>query len=276
GRNSTVCAGRPGTPRGDGHGSPSQDGCVFSTHQRQGFRPASGCHGGNATSAPPGDRTMKRLFINFSQRLTFALRNPRCTIQSLTREVLATEERFLAEVSGSSVASVRGYLEEPFQDAGFYGHLRQSEHIFSGAKIASADFYAKKVVLQYAGSVDILVTIMRIRDTRSVEIVVCYRGRRCDGRGRTPAVCSHRLASFWGGASALPKPFQQTPIQPTAVAGHSLSDALRGLDFSRSRGASGRAPRIAPDAGTGERSRLHDFVSLPQAPGRPDHRSRHR
>jgi predicted O-methyltransferase YrrM len=93
---------------------------------------------------------MKRLFINFSQRLVFALRNPRYTMRSLTKEVLATEERFLAEISGSSVASVRGYLEEPFQDVGFYGHLRQSEHIFGEAKITSADFYAKKVVLQYA------------------------------------------------------------------------------------------------------------------------------
>jgi predicted O-methyltransferase YrrM len=93
---------------------------------------------------------MKRLFINFPERLAFALRNPRYTIQSLAHEVLATEERFLAEISGSTVASVRGYLEEPFLDAAFYGHLRQSEPVFSKAKITSADFYAKKVVLQYA------------------------------------------------------------------------------------------------------------------------------
>lgn len=93
---------------------------------------------------------MKRLFINFSRRLGFAMRNPGYAIRSLTKEVFATEERFLAEVSGSTVARVRGYLEEPFQDEKFYGHLRQSEHIFDQAKITSADFYAKKVVLQYA------------------------------------------------------------------------------------------------------------------------------
>lgn len=93
---------------------------------------------------------MKRLFINFSQRLGFALRNPRYTLQSLTHEVLATEERFLAGISGSSVAEIRRYLDEPFQNSEFYGHLRQSEYIFSEAQIASADFYAKKVVLQYA------------------------------------------------------------------------------------------------------------------------------
>lgn len=93
---------------------------------------------------------MKRLFINFSQRLSFAARNPWYTMRSLANEVLATEERFLASISGSSVASIRGFLEEPFQDKRFYEHLRQSEHIFSEAKITSADFYAKKVVLQYA------------------------------------------------------------------------------------------------------------------------------
>src|SRR5487761_1040396 len=113
---------------------------------------------------------------------------------------------------------------------------------------------------------------MRIRDTRSVEIVVCYTGRRGNGPGRTPAVRSHCPASFSGSASALPKSFQQAPIQPTAVAGHSLPDALRGLDLSRSRSAAGRAPRIASDAGGGERARLHDVVSLPRTPGRCNHR----
>jgi len=93
---------------------------------------------------------MKRLFINFSRRLSFALRNPQYTVRSLAHEVLATEERFLAEVSGASVASVRRYLDEPFHNEEFYSHLRRSESVFSSAKIASADFYAKKVVMQYA------------------------------------------------------------------------------------------------------------------------------
>src|ERR1700730_10106852 len=127
-----------------------------------------------------------------------------------------------------------------------------------------------------SGSVDILVTTMKIRDSRSVEIVVSYVGRRDDGRSRTPAFCSHRLASFSGGAPALPKPIQQAPIQPTAVAGDSLPDALRGLDFSRSRSTAGRASRIAPGAGAGERARFHDSVSLSPAFGRPDHRPRGR
>src|SRR4029077_12599506 len=66
-------------------------------------------------------------------------------------------------------------------------------------------------ILILSGSVDILVTTMKIRDIGRFEIVVSYRGRRCDGRSRTPALCSHRPASLHGGAPALPKPIQQTP-----------------------------------------------------------------
>jgi len=93
---------------------------------------------------------MKRLFINFSQRVSFAVRNPTYTFKALTREILGTEERLLANVSGCSAAQIRAYLEEPFENADFYGHLRDSEQIFKEAQITSADFYAKKVVLQYA------------------------------------------------------------------------------------------------------------------------------
>ncbi len=93
---------------------------------------------------------MKRLFVNFSQRMAFALRNPGYAARSLVREILATDERFLAAASGSSVTEIRGYLEEPFQNALFHEHLRQSEKAFREARVVSADFYAKKVVLQYA------------------------------------------------------------------------------------------------------------------------------
>ena len=75
---------------------------------------------------------------------------------------------------------------------------------------------------------------------------------------------------------SLPKPFQQAPIHPAAVAGHPLSDALRRLDLSRSRGASERASRIAPGIGAWKRARLHDAVSLLAASRRPDHRPRGR
>src|ERR1700732_934332 len=114
---------------------------------------------------------------------------------------------------------------------------------------------------------------MKIRDSRCFEFVVCYRGRRHDGRSRTAAFCSHRLASLQGGAPALPKPFQQAPVQSTAVVGRSLPDALRRLDLSRSRGAAGRTPRVAPGAGPGERARFHDAVSLSATSGRCNDRS---
>jgi len=96
------------------------------------------------------DDLMKRLFVNFSPRLTFALRNPRYTVASLVREMFATDEKFLARVSGATVSDLRKYLDEPCQDAAFHALLQQSEHVFSEAKITSADFYAKKVLLQYA------------------------------------------------------------------------------------------------------------------------------
>src|SRR5579883_2368356 len=129
------------------------------------------------------------------------------------------------------------------------------------------------VVLKVCGSVDILTTPMKIGDIRPFETVVCYRGRRCDGRSRTPALRSDRPASLPSGASALPQPFQQTPVQPTAVAGDPLPDALRGLDLSRGRGAARRTSRIAAGARTDQRARFHYVVSLLAASGRPNHRS---
>ena len=70
--------------------------------------------------------------------------------------------------------------------------------------------------------------------------------------------------------------FSKHQFTQTAVAGHSLPDALRGLDLSRSRSAAGRASRIAPGAGAGERARFHDSVSLSATSGRRDHRPRGR
>jgi len=90
---------------------------------------------------------------------------------------------------------------------------------------------ATVLFLTCSGSVDILATTMRIRNRKFIRIGVCYGRRRCDGRSWTPALCPHRSASLSGGASALPKPLQQTPIYAAAVAGHSLLDALRRLDL---------------------------------------------
>jgi len=78
-----------------------------------------------------------------------------------------------------------------------------------------------------AGSVDNLVTTMKFRGSQVVDFFVCNVGRRCNGLSRTPGADSHRSASLADGASALPKPFQQAPIYPAAVAGHSLPDDER-------------------------------------------------
>src|SRR6266853_758585 len=91
-----------------------------------------------------------------------------------------------------------------------------------------------------ASPFDTLVTTMKFRGRQVVDFVVCNVGWRCNGRSQTPAVRPHGSANLEGGASALSKPFQQTPVHAAAVAGHSLPDALGGPDFSRSRGASGR------------------------------------
>src|SRR5208283_1361098 len=127
--------------------------------------------------------------------------------------------------------------------------------------------------IRWLGSVDILATTMRIRNHKFLEIVVCYEGRRCDGRSRTPAFCSHCSASFPSGASPLPQSFQQAPIHSAAVAGHPLLDALRGLDLSRSRGAARRTSRIASDPGAHQCARFHDAVSFLAALERANHRA---
>src|SRR5271157_1817442 len=127
--------------------------------------------------------------------------------------------------------------------------------------------------IRWLGSVAILATTMRIRNHKFLEIVVCYEGRRCDGRSRTPAFCSHCSASFPSGASPLPQSFQQAPIHSAAVAGHPLLDALRGLDLSRSRGAARRTSRIASDPGAHQCARFHDAVSFLAALERANHRA---
>src|SRR5260370_26307998 len=127
-----------------------------------------------------------------------------------------------------------------------------------------------------AGSVDNLVTTMKFRGSQVVDFFVCNVGRRCNGLSRTPGADSHRSASLAGGTSALPKPFQQTPLRATTVAGHPRSDERRGLKLSGSRGGSGRTTRIVPDVGAFQWARIHDAVRLLAASGQPAHRSRRR
>ena len=72
---------------------------------------------------------------------------------------------------------------------------------------------------------------------------------------------------------ALPQSFQQAPIYAATVAGHTLLDALRGLDLSRSRGAARRTSRITSDPGAHPCARFHYAVSFLAALARANHRS---
>src|SRR5579862_8685032 len=68
----------------------------------------------------------------------------------------------------------------------------------------------------------------------------------------------------------------KAPVRITPTAGGPLSDALRGLDFSRCRGATNRASQTPSGAGSCQRAHLHYRVSFLAAFGRFDHRLRGR
>jgi hypothetical protein len=84
-------------------------------------------------------------------------------------------------------------------------------------------------------------------------------GSKRHGRVWTPGICSHRLGSGSGGAPTLSNSLQQAPIHSAAVAGHSLPDALRGLDLSRGRGAVGEHRELRQTLGL---LRVPDFTTL--------------
>jgi predicted O-methyltransferase YrrM len=95
---------------------------------------------------------MKWLLQNAKQRLEFAVRNPKYALGVIMRELTLADERFLAKITGASVKSFRGYLDEPISSPEFSGHLREAEGEFRELKITSADLYAKKVLLIYAAA----------------------------------------------------------------------------------------------------------------------------
>jgi hypothetical protein len=93
---------------------------------------------------------MKWLLANTKQRAAFALKNPRYALLSMLRELTLADERFLAATTRASVKAICGYLNEPISSPEFSSHLREAEGEFRELKIASADLYAKKVLLIYA------------------------------------------------------------------------------------------------------------------------------
>lgn len=93
---------------------------------------------------------MKRLLINLKERLRFFRSNPSYSIRSLVRELTLADERFLGLVTDCSAGRISRFLEEPFGDAEFAEHIRQTRNILGRAAISTADLYAKKVLIQYA------------------------------------------------------------------------------------------------------------------------------
>ena len=93
---------------------------------------------------------MKWLFQNFGARVAFALRNPGYTLSSLGRELLLSDERFLARITGVTPRKIRSFMNEPINTPEFAAHLRESEVKFRSLNMLSADLYAKKILNQYA------------------------------------------------------------------------------------------------------------------------------
>jgi len=92
---------------------------------------------------------MKWQLLNGAQRLQFAIRHPRYVLKVALRELTWADERFLAAATNTRARQIRGFLEEPFATSEFLLHLRRCEGAFRQG-IASADLWAKKVLVQYA------------------------------------------------------------------------------------------------------------------------------
>lgn len=93
---------------------------------------------------------MKWLYKNFGHRLRFALKNPVYTLGSLRNELAYEDERFLSSITEVPARTIRKFLQEPIQTDFFASRLKEAEAAFHALTIESADFYAKKVLLQYA------------------------------------------------------------------------------------------------------------------------------
>lgn len=93
---------------------------------------------------------MKWLLQNTRKRVAFAARHPAYALRALGRQLIFADERFLATATGVTPTAIHRYFDEPFNQPTFAGHLRQCETALSQAGVASADLYAKKVLIQYA------------------------------------------------------------------------------------------------------------------------------
>jgi hypothetical protein len=92
---------------------------------------------------------MKWYFLNAARRLKYAVQHPGYALKAAFREATFADERFLAKVTGTRASQIRGFLQEPSEATEFMAHLRGCEDVFKTG-MASADFWAKKVLVQYA------------------------------------------------------------------------------------------------------------------------------
>lgn len=93
---------------------------------------------------------MKWYLLNLARRLRFGLRNPLYGLKTAVRELTLADERFLASATGARPSEIRRYVNEPVLQSDFLELLRRCEQSFRSLEVASADLYAKKVLLQYA------------------------------------------------------------------------------------------------------------------------------
>jgi predicted O-methyltransferase YrrM len=91
---------------------------------------------------------MRWYLANAVPRLKFAARNPGYVFRAALRELTLADERFLALSTGGRATSIRKFLQEPFETPEFWAHLHRCEEVFRQG-MASADLWAKKVLIQY-------------------------------------------------------------------------------------------------------------------------------
>jgi len=92
---------------------------------------------------------MNWLFQNFNQRVRFALENPGYALNSLYRDLILGDEKFLSIITSVPARRIRDFIEEPNQNGLFSAHLQSVKTELQALEIYSADLYAKKILLQY-------------------------------------------------------------------------------------------------------------------------------
>jgi hypothetical protein len=93
---------------------------------------------------------MKWIFLDAKHRLLRIVANPGYIAKAMLREAIWADERFLSQITGERVSRIRQFIDEPAHTPEFLRHVSACEKAFRTARVESADFYAKKVLIQYA------------------------------------------------------------------------------------------------------------------------------